>query len=276
MYLPKLQAIYEMMAFWLGGVTAAEFGRVVGLTREHVQREFLPAYRREFGNATVLDTRSKRTRFDGDSFDLNCAPNTVSDIYAALAGLDAFARGAGEQEAIALSVPIEDTMAASHRADASEEYRRFIGAIARREVLSIEYAAKGGVRAFEFSPHVLVRTAFRIHVRGAAVVSGLETKFIDLVPARALNIENAGSRGYVSRSADRDWSTIVYLEAKLAEGLDDHIKDALRREFRLEEESLIVKTRMALVDYVKDELLARRVYGQTSPVWTVVSRKYSN
>lgn len=269
MYQPSAKALFEFMACWCGGATAGELGKLMGMRREAAQTR-IADYKREYGAAGLsVVGKAKRTIFAGSSEGLKCTPSTVTEVVTILSASNAFLLAAGEKKR-SWNVPVEDTLLSVDSGASAEEFRAFCGAIARREALQIDYIAKNGLRSFRFSPHTIVRSGFRIHVRGAETRDQSPTRYIDLIPARATRIENLGEGPYLSAEFDDDWHKTVTLKARIRKWLDGDLRESVEREYRLEPgRDLVLPVRSALSHYIADELVARRTRGSDKPLWFV-------
>lgn len=270
----KIQyAFLEYLAYWEGRVTGARLGQLLGRTREHVQREILTPYRREFGER--LELLAERIDPDADRPHVQpefapVAPGALIDI---VRGEARFAEAAGESPRF--GIPVEDVTAIGFREPHAQYFRMLHRACVQRHAVPIEYVSKRRTAAVWFSPHTLVRDFARAHFRGYASWSDHKPGFyIDLVPSRIFRVLGAGdATRFVSGDADRYWNQRVTLTFNLNPGIPEGIREILRLEHnedrsRMEFKRLIVPdVRLALRLYVERALRYRFFDDSLQEVW---------
>ena len=260
------RAVLEFFAFWRDGVTAAELGRALGMTREAAQRSVVGPYKKEFPHATVR--HGKRTHIDGDAYSLKVSPWRVLDVVNFTGAMQAFADAAGDESP--LGVPIEDLANLLDIDNEVERFRELYAAIARRRAVYLDYAAKRGRIQLLFSPHTVVRTPTRLHFRGHSIrLSGGRSRYIDVVPGRVISSSPGSDVEYVGAKDDIEWHTRVSIVAELNPQLPGSVRESAMREHQCGDQLTIEDVRHAVAEYVVDWLKGRRLRGIADPVWVV-------
>lgn len=259
--------VLEFMACWLGGVTAEEVGRVLGLRRESVQKSVIRRYAETFPHALGHRERMRRTVFVEDAAALKLSPSNPDEIATLLRAATIIAEA---QDAPPIfPVPVEDVSVPQGLGGREERLRRMTSAIAREHALRVVYVAKTRRIDMTFSPHAVVRTPDRIHVRGHAFEKvSSASYFMDLVPARLLEVSELGEGRYVGDATDLDWHRRRPFTARLRRDLPAPIYDALVEEHDGEKITLH-HVRDALRLYYKRAFEARRIDGIEEKIWVI-------
>ena len=139
------------------------------------------------------------------------------------------------------------------------------------------YAAKTGREEFVFHPSALVRARGRYHLRGYRshgrdrAGSWLDDRFVDVVPARAIEARPAQDASFVGLQDDADWNTIEKRRFVLSAQLSDDERLCYEHEYGIADTGVLrVTQRRALMPYVLQELSERlcwRTDGSSVPVW---------
>ncbi len=266
-------ALLEYLVYWEGRVTGARLGQLLGRTREHVQREILAPYRREFGDrlellAASIDPDTDRPRVQPEFAPV--APGALIDI---VRGEARFAEAVGESPRF--GIPVEDVAAMGFREPNARYFRTLYRACVQRRAVPIEYVSKRRTAAVWFSPHTLVRDFARAHFRGYASWSDHQPGFyIDLVPSRISRVIGDSDRSrFVSCDADKDWNERLTLTFNLNPNLPENIREILRLEHhegrsRQEFGRLAVRdVRLALCRYVERALRYRFFGDSIQEIW---------
>ena len=155
--------------------------------------------------------------------------------------------------------------------------REIIAACLENEPLKLIYAAKSGIEEFVFSPSALVRSRGRYHLRGFradgrdAFLKPLDDRYVDIVPARAIEASRATTATFVGLDGDDDWHTIEESRFRLSPELAEVERSCYEHEYGIADTGfLLVKERRALMTYVRQELSERRCWrrdGTSVPVW---------
>jgi hypothetical protein len=260
--------VIEHLGLWEGAFTAERAARRLGISREHVQRELLPAYDKRAPDRLVRRP-GKPSAIEALGPPTQWFPADAAGFLAVLGGLKALAdapRGAWPLTGDFESVPLlcrsgldNEALIALNRA------------MTARRAVDIEYRAKKGLRSYRFSPHALIDTGPRPHFRGFAAdpLTG-EGRFLDLVPSRVL--EHGGpTDAYVAADEDRDWHERVDLTFALRGGLSADLREAVAHEHDLDAQGrlTIYGVRRALERYVVRHFTERRLEGDDRPIFEV-------
>ena len=155
--------------------------------------------------------------------------------------------------------------------------REFIAACLDRETVSLIYAAKTGRQEFVFSPSALVRSRGRYHLRGHradgrdAFGERLHDRYVDVVPARAIEARRTTEAPFVGLENDDDWHAFEKRRFVLSPDLSEEERLCYEYEYGISEtDKLRVRKRRALMPYVLQELSERRCWrrdGTSVPIW---------
>ena len=257
-------SVFEFFAFWRDGVTAAELGQALGMTREAAQRSVVGPYKKAFPHAMVR--RGKRTHIDGDTYSLRVSPWRVLDVVNFTSAMQAFADAVSGGSP--LEVPIEDLANLLDIDNEVERFRELYAAIARRCAIYLDYAAKRGRIQLIFSPHAVVRTPTRLHFRGHSIrLSEGNSRYIDVVPGRIISSSLGSDDEYVGAKDDIEWHTRGSIVAELNPRLPETVRESVMREHQCGDQLTIENMRYAVAEYVVDWLKGRRLRGIIDPVW---------
>lgn len=260
--------ILELLAFWGGGTTAEEYARVLNVRREAAQHK-VKAFRTRHPDALTYDRSARRLRFTAHPDVLRYSPNEPDRLLNWLLGeqIAAAARG----EASPLPLPLVDVSALVPHPALPEALRAIITSIGRRCTMQVRYVSRQRVSWIEFSPHTVVWAAGRHHVRGYGISSPYtDGRWIDLVLARMVIVEDGNDLAYVSGDQDADWYTEQDVTFRFVPDLPERDRDALRQDYGLSsgDDLLVVpNVRRALNQYVIREVEGRRIEGRAAPVW---------
>lgn len=167
---------------------------------------------------------------------------------------------------LALSAPI-----------ASRAIRNVVAACLDRQAVWLLYAAKAGRQEFVFHPSALVRARGRYHLRGfrsdgwdrAGV--RLDDRFVDVVPARAIEARPAEDATFVGLDDDAEWHTFETRQFVLTTALSDDERLCYEHEYGIADSGVLqVRQRRALMPFVLQELSERRCWrsdGSSVAVW---------
>ena len=155
--------------------------------------------------------------------------------------------------------------------------REIIAACLGREAVSLIYAAKTGRQEFVFSPSALVRSRGRYHLRGHradgrdALGKRLDDRYVDVVPARAIEAWRTTEAPFVGPESDDDWHVLEERWFVLSPELSDEERLCYEHEYGISETGkLRIRKRRALMPYVLQELSERRCWrrdGTSVQIW---------
>ena len=169
---------------------------------------------------------------------------------------------------LALSAPI-----------ASRAIRNVVAACLDRTPVWLLYAAKTGRQEFVFHPSALIRTRGRYHLRGFRnegrdrTGSRLDDRFVDVVPARAIEARLEDDAAFVGLDDDAEWHTLDTRHFVLSRELTDDERLCYEHEYGIADSGVLtVIQRRAMMPYVLQELTERlcwRTDGSSVAVWEV-------
>ena len=143
--------------------------------------------------------------------------------------------------------------------------------------MNLIYAAKTGIQEFVFSPSALVRSRGRYHLRGYradgrdAFRKPLDGRYVDVVPARAIEASRATTATFVGLDGDADWHTFEEGRFSLSAELSDEERLCYEHEYGIAETGFLsIKERRALMNYVRQELSEHRCWrrdGTSVSIW---------
>lgn len=141
-------------------------------------------------------------------------------------------------------------------------------AISLRREMHVEYMGKYRTVSGHFSPHRLVRTPFRVHVRGAFVYDGsANVTYRDFVLTRFMEVRPGRPRAYVGERDDRAWHEFEEVILELSNPVEPHMSATIR--FEASGDTVRFKTRKALRRYAI-QCWTQRAYGDMSEsFWSV-------
>ena len=158
-----------------------------------------------------------------------------------------------------------------------EPTREILAACLERRAVWLIYAAKTGQQEFTFHPAAGVRARGRHHLRGYrtdgrdAWGGQLDDRYVDVVPARAVEAWPAVDEHFVDLTGDRDWCTFETLHFELSPALTEDERLCYEHEYGIADiGELTVEHRCALMPYVRQELMERRCWrydGACVPIW---------
>lgn len=264
-------ALLEYLVYWEDDLTASRLGKLLGKSREHVQREVITPYRKEFADSFA--SRGGRRDNPDTQGPPRFAPATPGALIDLVRGEARLAEAAGESPRFGISV--EDVACVAFQETHTEIFRSLYRACVQRRSVLVEYASKRRISVIWFSPHALVRDFARMHFRGYASWSENQPGyFIDLVPSRVCRVLGDGnSSSYVSGDSDMEWNERVTLRFRMNPKLPENIRKVLRLEHeedrtRQSFDTLEIRNvRRAIRRYV-ERSLSQRYFGESlHQVW---------
>ena len=165
---------------------------------------------------------------------------------------------------------------------ASRAIRNVVAAYLDRQPVWLLYAAKPGLQEFVFHPSALIRSRGRYHFRGYRsegqdrAGSRLDDRFVDVVPARAIEANPIEEAAFVGLDGDAEWHTFEKQEFFLSKELSDDERLCYEHEYGIADSGVLkVTQRRALMPYVLQELSERlcwRTDGSSIGVWEIGRR----
>lgn len=195
------------------------------------------------------------------------APHAPYAVVAGAEGERLWAQARGE--APFFDLPVEDVLSQVAFTFPPERFQPFVEAILRRQAVSLHYLAKTGSMFASFSPHTIVKTAFRVHIRGHALWQDGYSMFIDIVPGRVLEAEANPQANYIGMQNDNDWNEFVDIDVRLCPDVPENIVEAVKKEHAVAVDHFVIEgVRRAMIEYVREALEARRVRNYAGSIWT--------
>ena len=261
----------ETMLYWRGHLRAKEVQEFIGVS-ERTARSLIRGWRID-GMFPPYRAADGRRLVPSETF---MPAGAVTDPNVALSLLlvadrlpgNPFSTVApsGGGHDLALSAPI-----------ASAAIREVVAACLDHQPVWLLYAAKTGREEFVFHPSALVRARGRYHLRGFRSDgwdrpgTRLDDRFVDVVPARAIEARPAENASFVGLQNDADWNTDQKRRFVLSAELTDDERLCYEHEYGIADSGVLTVTqRRALMPYVLQELSERlcwRTDGSSVPVW---------
>ena len=261
----------ETMLYWRGRLKTSEIQGFAGVSERTARR--LSSDWRTSGLLPLYRPNAEHCLIPPDDFDPGIHVTSPAIAFALLLVADhtpgnPFAlcgpSGGGHDLSLTATVPTGPA-------------RAIIAACLDREALNLIYAAKAGRQEFVFSPSALVRSRGRYHLRGYRA-SGcdarghpLSDRYVDVVPARALEAWRSEEMPFVGLEDDDDWNAFEEHQLVLSPELSGEEKLCYEHEYGISEIGRFeVRTRRALMPYVLQELSERRCWrrdGTSVRVW---------
>lgn len=262
----------ETMLYWRGHLRAREVRDYLGVS-ERTARSLIDRWRRAHGILPPYRPAAARCLTPVDGFDPG---PEVSDPNVALSLLLMAGCCPGNPFGpVALPEGGHD-LALSARLP-SGAVRQILSACIQRDPVWLLYAAKTGRQEFVFHPSALVRSRGRYHLRGYRAAGrdaegrGLAARFVDVVPARAIEARRSEETPFVGLERDGDWHVFEERRFVLSRDLSDDERICYEHEYGIADDGwLLVRHRRALMHYVQEELLERRCWrsdGTVVRVW---------
>ncbi|MBS0513651.1 MAG: hypothetical protein JSR42_21065 [Proteobacteria bacterium] len=269
MKIPKINELcLEYLAYWESGLQASRLARILGQSREHVQRKTISTFEHTY--PVPLINAGKRMRKLADTSDgLRFAPSRPSDLMRMLDGVSVLFQNSDDD--YPFGVRLENPLSGCTPEPDAEIFRALYAACAQKCAVIVQYRSKGGVFPMTFSPHALVQVPDRVHFRGYAQwAAGQERgRFIDLVPARVLSIEHELLFDAVPSAGDIDWHTKSDAAFRLSEDLPAGLRAVVSQEWgssmtdRSRPNTMVIPSVRTAVRLYVNRALRYRWFGDT-------------
>ena len=279
LYLELGRRFAETMLYWRRYLRAKEVRDFLGVSertaRSLIQRwritGIFPPYRAADGRHLVPASEFKPSEEVAD-------PNVALSLLIVADRLPgnpfSMVAPAGGGHDLALSAPI-----------ASRAIRAVVAACLDRSPVWLLYASKAGPQEFIFHPSALIRARGRYHLHGFRsngqdrVGSQLKDRFVDVVPARAIEAQPAEHTAFVGLDNDAAWHTFETREFVLSPALSADERLCYEHEYGIADIGVLqVTQRRALMPFVLQELSERRYWridGSSVAVWRADPRSES-
>ncbi len=260
------------MLYWRGHLQAREVQQFLGVS-ERTARSLIRGWRTDGMLPPYRAAGARRRLVPSASFDPGAA---VTNPNAALSLLLAAEATPGNPFA-AVVLPDGGHDLAQTAPIATDAIRNLVAACLDRQPVWLLYAAKAGRQEFVFHPSALVRSRGRFHLRGFRSHGGkglglpLDDRFVDVVPARAVEARPVEDVVLVGLDRDADWHAFDTREFRLSSALTDDERLCYEHEYGIADTGVLkVIQRRALMPYVAQELAEHRCWredGSSVPVW---------
>lgn len=161
--------------------------------------------------------------------------------------------------------------------------RALIRACLERKAITLIYLSKRHKEEMIFSPSALVRSRGRYHFRGYRssaqdlFANPLEDRYVDIVPARALEAWFDPESQFVDLENDRDWHEFEEQQFFLSPELTEEETLCYEHEYGISETGFLkVRQRRALIPYIRQELFERLCWrrdGTFTRIWSQTSQR---
>ena len=268
MKVPRINEIFfEYLAYWESGLQASRLAKILGQSREHVQRNTISRFERTY-RVRLINSQGRMRKLADTSEGLRFAPSRPSDLVRMLDGISILFQNAPED--YPLGVRVENPLHGLMPEPDAEVFRALYAACTHKGAVRMQYHSKQGVFPMTFSPHALVQVPDRVHFRGYAQWAAGQEKgmFIDLVPARVESIDGEMIWDAVPSSEDADWHSKSSAVYRLSSELPEALAAVLRQEWASSmtdnsrpDTMVIPSVRKAVKPYV-DRALRYRWFGK--------------
>ena len=267
----------DTMLYWRGHLRAREVQDYLGVS-ERTARSLIADWRRVDGILPRYRPGAERRLVPSEDFDPGPAvtdPNVALSLllvadHSPGSAFAATAPGGGGHD-LSISAPA-----------ASRAMREILAACLDRQAAWVLYAAKTGNQEFVFHPSALIRSRGRYHLRGyrsdGRDVAGrrLDDRYVDAVPARAIEARRVAEAPFVGLEDDDDWHAFEQRRFVLSSELSEPERICYEHEYGIAELGvLVVRQRRALMHYVQEELLERRCWRPDATsirIWALADR----
>ena len=263
----------ETMLFWRGHLRAKEIQDFLGVS-ERTARSLISDWR-DAGILPRYRHSSERCLVPDDEFDPGPSVTDPNVAFSLLIVADLFPGNPFSSTALlkgghdlSISAPI-----------ASARIREVLAACLDRQAVRLIYASKTGSQEFVFHPSALIRSRGRYHLRGYrtdgrdALGNRLNNRYVDVLPARAIESWRAEETRFVGLEDDTDWHTFEERQFVLSNDLSEEERRCYEHEYNIvDDDQLKVKKRRALMPYVLQELSEHRCWrrdGSSVRIWEV-------
>ena len=267
------QHFAETMLFWRGYLQAREIADFAGVS-ERTARNLVAEWRTR-GLLPPYQSHAERRLIPVEDFDPGpCVTRPENAFFSLLVAEhlpgSPFSKvslpGGGHDLSLSAKIPTNPT-------------REIVAACIERVPVTLIYAAKTGIQEFVFSPSALVRSRGRYHLRGHraaghdALRQRLEDRYVDVVPARAVEARRTQDAHFIGLDGDDDWHKFVQRRYFLSPELSDTEKLCYEHEYGIADTGEFkITQRRALMRYVAQELWERRCWrrdGSSVQIWKV-------
>lgn len=238
----RLLAI-EARVIWAGRLSTGDLRRAFGISRSQASKD-LTRYQALCPGNLRYDLHDKCYRAS-DSFQPHFLHGSARELLLVL-------RHVGEGHHIPLARVASDVTSVEVVECAQREFdvttlQRVNAAIRDKRSLALEYVSmSSGARRLVLSPHALVFTGQRWHVRA---YSGSHGDFRDFLLSRMRPVPQLQGPASVTSDQDRDWLTVVNVRIGAHPGLSPAQQAIIEQDYGMVGGALEHRMRLALVPY---------------------------
>ena len=264
----------ESMLFWRGHLQAKEVRDFAGVS-ERTARSLLSDWRAD-GLLPPYRPSAQRRLVPAENFDPSPSVTNPTIAFSLLLAAEHLP---GSPFSLA-TLPEGGHDLSLSAAILTGPIREIVAACVDRAAVTLIYAAKAGHQEFVFSPSALVRSRGRYHLRGYradgrdAFGRRLDDRYVDVVPARAIDAWRTPETPFIGLERDVDWHAYEERRFRLSPELSDGETLCYEHEYGIADSGILnVRQRRALMSYVIQELSERRCWrfdGTSVPIWNVV------
>lgn len=254
-------AFIETCLYWGKSLSANRLAIAFGLKRQTAQH-FIDRYKREVSHDFIYNRTQKRLEPTS-----HFAPRFISTEPARY--LDSLRGETLVGRYMELPTPndlqVTDLSSQLQHKLRTETVQTLISALQSQRVVQIRYQSKAMLTPEPtlLSPHSLVYAGHRYHIRAYCHYN---EDFRDFVLSRFIEVEET-REAWVSSKEDKNWNTYPLLCFAPHPQLNEQAQKALEFDYPLEDGVLKIRTRQALCQYVRRELLQARDTLSHAPLW---------
>ncbi|WP_138472167.1 MULTISPECIES: hypothetical protein [Rhodobacterales] len=269
--------IYEALLFWCGAITAEKAAKLIGCTRAHAQMKVVS----QFNAESRYPARTVRKGPDrGKTLETvpSIQPHTLNEWCDFISAHKVFGKHK-ENDAEPIIPDIEKI-----RIDTPPDLRtaKLLRALSQKSAVRGTYIFKDyGAKDILFSPHSLVQSPRRPHLRGHLQIYEKNSLslvgFRDIVPSRFLSDElTLDHDAFISDSGDTEWHEFVTVRARLNPTLPRDFTRSRSLELGHDPEDgttdfvLSKRIRKALLYYFEKDIFSETLGHDSTPVWDIV------
>lgn len=238
--LMRLRAI-ELVAYWEGRLNTQHLVSRFGITRQQATND-IKRYLTGCNPGALHYSPEQKGYLPTEQFRPVLTQGHINEYMDLLSGL--------VSQTIPVTLIPEPHIAAVHlpdRAVRPEVVRQLIRACRKQQVVQITYASMNHPKPHPrlLSPHSLIYTGFRWHVRGFCQKAG---EYRDFVISRISEIVVVNGQ-YVDMANDTDWKEEIELEITPNRNLSKPQQALIAQDFVMEKGRLLLRVKKALVHY---------------------------
>lgn len=239
--LMRLRAI-ELIAFWEGKLNTQHLTSRFGITRQQATND-IKRYVTQYNTTGLEYSLEQKGYLPTQAFKPVLTQGHINEYMDMLSGL--------VSQTIPVTLIQEPHIAAVQLPDRSVKpgvVRQLIQACRKQQALKITYASMNNPTPHEriLSPHSLIYSGFRWHVRG---YSHEREEYRDFVISRISKIITKEQAGYIGSEQDSQWHEEIELNIVPNQHLSQAQQTLIANDFAMKKGVLSLKVKKALVHY---------------------------